>query len=268
MERICDLLEAYRIPILTVPGYEADDVLGTLARHAVQQNINVVIVSGDKDFQQLVRPGVWLLSPGRGGPASVEEQWVSVENAVERLGVAPQHVTDYLALVGDSSDNVPGVPGIGDKTARDLVREYGSLEQILRNAPSLTKKRPREALLQYPDRALLSKELVTIREDLAMSLEVDQLRVSPPDHDRLRELLIELEFHGLAKDTAPQAKVVESAAPDTHYVTIDTVEATREVVAKARQAPYIALDTQTLVDPDSPQKVDPLRSTLVSIAMA
>ena len=268
MERVCQLLDAYRIPILSLDGYEADDVIGTLATQGVREGLNVVIVSGDKDFQQLVRPGVWLLNPGRGGPASVEEQWVSVENAEERLGVPPQHVTDYLALVGDSSDNVPGVPGIGDKTARDLVREYGSLEQILRHAPSLTKKRPREALLQYPDRALLSKELVTIREDLAMSLEVDQLRVSSPDHDRLRELLIELEFHGLAKDTAPQAEVVESAAPDTHYVTVDTVEAMREVVAKARQAPYIALDTQTLVDPDSPQKVDPLRSTLVSIAMA
>ena len=268
MERVCQLLEAYRIPILSLEGYEADDVIGTLATQGVREGLNVVVVSGDKDFQQLVRPGVWLLNPGRGGPASVEEQWVSVENAEERLGVAPQHVTDYLALVGDSSDNVPGVPGIGDKTARDLVREYGSLEQILRNAPSLTKKRPREALLQYPDRALLSKELVTIREDLAMTLEVDQLRVGSPDHDRLRELLIELEFHGLAKDTAPQASVIESPAPDTQYVTVDTIEAMREVITKARQAPHIALDTETLIHPGSPHKADPLRSTLVSISMA
>ena len=268
MERVCQLLDAYRIPILSLDGYEADDVIGTLATQGVREGLNVVIVSGDKDFQQLVRPGVWLLNPGRGGPASVEEQWVSVENAEERLGVAPQHVTDYLALVGDSSDNVPGVPGIGDKTARDLVREYGTLEQILRNAPSLTKKRPREALLQYPDRALLSKELVTIREDLEMTLEVEPLRVGPPDHDRLRELLIELEFHGLAKETAPQASVVETPARDTNYVTVDTLEAMREVIARARQVPHIAVDTETLIDPDSPQKVDPLRSTLVSIAMA
>ena len=268
MERVCQLLEAYRIPILSLEGYEADDVIGTLAAQGVREGLNVVIVSGDKDFQQLVRPGVWLLNPGRGGPASVEEQWVSVENAEERLGVAPQHVTDYLAMVGDSSDNVPGVPGIGDKTARDLVREFGSIEQILRNAPSLTKKRPREALLQYPDRALLSKELVTIREDLNMTLEAEQLRVGPPDHERLRELLIELEFHGLAKDTAPQASVVEAPAPDTQYVTVDTIEAMREVIAKARTVPHVAVDTETLIDPDSPQKVDPLRSTLVSISMA
>ena len=105
MQRIASLLEAYRIPVITVPGYEADDVLGTLARQAVEQNVNVVIVSGDKDFQQLVRPGVWLLNPGRGGNANIEEHWVSVDNATERLGVSPELVRDYLAMVGDSSDN-------------------------------------------------------------------------------------------------------------------------------------------------------------------
>ncbi|MGH9423430.1 MAG: 5'-3' exonuclease, partial [Thermoanaerobaculia bacterium] len=116
MTRICELLEAYRIPIVSLRGFEADDVIGTLAVKGLEQKLNVVVVSGDKDFQQLVRPGVWLLNPGRGGPAGVEEHWVGVENASERLGVPPQHVVDYLALVGDSSDNVPGVRGIGDKT--------------------------------------------------------------------------------------------------------------------------------------------------------
>src|SRR5687768_10937009 len=179
MDRIGDLLAAYRIPILTVPGYEADDVLGTLARHAVEQKINVVIVSGDKDFQQLVQPGVWLLNPGRGGSAGVEEHWVSVENASERLGVEPSLVTDYLALVGDSSDNIPGVPGIGDKTARELVQHYGPLEEILAHASELQKKRPREALLNPENvaRAQLSKELVTIRDDLPVALQLERLRV-------------------------------------------------------------------------------------------
>src|SRR5687768_8328966 len=109
--------------------------------------MNVVIVSGDKDFQQLVRAGVWLLNPGRGGPANVEEHWVSIDNATERLGVPPALVTDYLALVGDSSDNIPGVKGIGDKGALELVNTYGDLERILAHAPEITKKRPREALL-------------------------------------------------------------------------------------------------------------------------
>jgi DNA polymerase-1 len=267
MERICQLLEAYRIPILSLDGYEADDVIGTLAVQGVRQGLNVVIVSGDKDFQQLVQAGIWLLNPGRGGPASVEEQWISVDNADDRLGVPPQFVTDYLALVGDSSDNVPGVPGIGDKTARDLVSEYGSLEQILLNAPSLTKKRPREALLQHPDRALLSKELVTIRDDLAIRLDTEQLKTRSPDYDRLREILIELEFHNLAKATTPQEVGVEKPARATHYVTVETVGAMAQMVAEARQAEFIALDTETLADPDSPQKADPLRSTLISIAI-
>ena len=195
MERICQLLEAYRIPILSLKGYEADDVIGTLARQGVEQRVNVVIVSGDKDFQQLVQPGVWLLNPGRGGPASVEEQWVSVENGAERLGVPPARVTDYLALVGDSSDNVPGVRGIGDKTARDLVNEFGDLDAILAAAPTLTKKRPREALLEQGDLARLSKELVTIHDDLAVTLTLDEMRVREPDVSRLRPLFVELEFH-------------------------------------------------------------------------
>src|SRR5450830_182046 len=199
MERISQMLDAYRIPILSLPGYEADDVIGTLVARSVEAGVNVVVVSGDKDFQQLVKPGVWLLNPGRGGPANVEEHWVGVENANERLGVAPEFVTDYLALVGDSSDNIPGVRGIGDKTACELVREYGDLESILAHASEIPKKRPREALLAFADNARLSKELVTIRHDLPLTLELDAMRLREPDHSRLRELYVELEFHSLAK---------------------------------------------------------------------
>jgi len=283
MERICQLLEAYRIPILTLPGYEADDVIGTLARQGVAQDTNVVIVSGDKDFQQLVRPGIWLLNPGRGGPASVEEQWVSVENGTERLGVEPKHVTDYLALVGDSSDNVPGVKGVGEKTARDLVMEYGDLEAILAAAPGLTKKRPREALLEQGDLARLSKELVTIREDLPLTLELDAMRIREPDAARLRQLFVELEFHSLARSIGDAAAAAAAAAapplgtpeatpettrPTTHYITVDTIPALERMIARARKAPYIAIDTETVIDPDSPQEVDPLRSSLVAITIA
>ena len=280
MERICQLLEAYRIPILSLKGYEADDVIGTLAKQGVEQHVNVVIVSGDKDFQQLVQPGVWLLNPGRGGPASVEEQWVSVENGAERLGVPPDRVTDYLALVGDSSDNVPGVKGIGDKTARDLVSEYGDLDTILAAAPTLTKKRPREALLEQGDLARLSKELVTIRDDLPLALALDEMRVREPDVSRLRPLFVELEFHSLARSLsdiaataalpAPGAPepVAEATRPETNYATVDTISALERMIARARSAPYIAVDTETVIDPDSPQKVDPLRCTLVAISIA
>lgn len=268
MERICDILEAYNIPVLSLQGYEADDVIGTLARQCTEQSTHVVVVSGDKDFQQLVRPGVWLLNPGRGGPAGVEEQWISDENASERLGVPPHLVTDYLALVGDSSDNVPGVPGIGDKTARELVTTYGPLEAILAAAPELTKKRPREALMTHPDRARLSKELVTIREDLPIALELPMLAVREPDAGRLKDIFVELEFHGLAKGYAPVAATTTREKPATRYTTVDSVEQVPEIIKRARAARHIAVDTETLVDPANPQKGDPLRSTLISLSIA
>ena len=275
MERICQILEAHRIPILSLPGYEADDVIGTLVARSVEAGVNVVVVSGDKDFQQLVRPGVWLLNPGRGGPASVEEHWVGVENANERLGVPPRYVTDYLSLVGDSSDNVPGVRGIGDKTACELVNQYGDLESILAHVNEITKKRPREALLEHAENARLSKELVTIREDLPVPLDLDDLRLKEPDRARLRDIYVQLEFHGLAKDAAggrdlpaPAAAPEKSPAIKPKYVTVDSVDEMLRVVGLARQAPYISVDTETVIDFDSPQKIDPLRSTLVSISIA
>jgi DNA polymerase I len=284
MDRICQLLEAYRIPIVTLRGYEADDVIGTLASKALDKKLNVVVVSGDKDFQQLVKPGVWLLNPGRGGPAGVEEHWVGMENAAERLGVPPHHVTDYLALVGDSSDNVPGVKGIGDKTACELVAQYGSLESILAHAHEITKKRPREALLQYADNARLSKELVTIRDDLPVTFDENSTRIREPDYARLRDLYVELEFHSLAKNVASllqqepsstsSAVVAQQQQPEAttrtkaEYFTADSIEKMAKVIEKARSAGVIALDTETVADADSPLPSDPLRSTLVSIAIA
>ena len=278
MDRICELLDAYRIPIISLRGYEADDVIGTLASKALDQKLNVVVVSGDKDFQQLVKPGLWLLNPGRGGPAGVEEHWVGIENATERLGVPPHHVTDYLALVGDSSDNVPGVKGIGDKTACELVTQYGDLESILAHAHEITKKRPREALMQYAENARLSKELVTIRDDLTVPFDSEATQLREPNYARLRDLYVELEFHSLAKNVAAliaheptqaaAAAVPEVVARKAEYTIVDTIEKLRDVIDRARSAGVIALDTETVVDADTPLQVDPLRSTLVSIAIA
>jgi DNA polymerase-1 len=199
LERIHQLLAAYGIPVLAVPGFEADDVIGTLARKGVEAGYNVVIVSGDKDFQQLVRPGVWLLNPGRGGPASVEEQWVGVENANDRLGVPPERVIDYLALVGDASDNVPGVKGIGEKGAQELIAQFGALEDILARVHDITKKRPREALLAHDADARLSKQLVTIHQDVPIALDPSTLQLSAPDTQALRHLYLELEFTSLLR---------------------------------------------------------------------
>ncbi|HUQ20049.1 MAG TPA: DNA polymerase I [Gemmatimonadaceae bacterium] len=275
MERIHQLLEAYRIPVITLPGFEADDVIGTLVAKSVAQKLNVIIVSADKDFVQLIRPGVWLLNPGRGGSAGVDENWLSVDNAVERLGVPPHLVTDYLALVGDSSDNVPGVRGIGDKTAVELVNTYGDLESILAHATEITKKRPREALIEHEGNARLSKELVTIRANLDIDLSLDALQLRGPDNNRLRNLFVELEFHVLAKavpvsatDTRAVTEQVPVEKPVKNYRTIDSVEGVTEVVAAARKAGTISIDTETLIDADSPQKSDALRSKLVSLSIA
>lgn len=202
LQRTLQLLEAYGIPVLTAEGFEADDVIGTMARLGVEQGYNVVVVSGDKDFQQLVRPGVWLLNPGRGGPASVDEQWVGMENANDRLGVPPERVIDYLALVGDSSDNVPGVKGIGEKGAIELITQYGPLENIIAHVGEITKKRPREALQQYEAEARLSKTLVTIRTDVPLTLDADALRMHAPDASALKRLYMELEFTSLLKDVS------------------------------------------------------------------
>jgi DNA polymerase-1 len=285
MDRICQLLDAYRIPIVSLRGYEADDVIGTLAARAVEADMNVVVVSGDKDFQQLVKPRVWLLNPGRGGPAQVEEHWVGMENANERLGVPPHRVTDYLALVGDSSDNVPGVKGIGDKTACELVTQYGDIESILAHAAEIQKKRPREALLQYAENARLSKELVTIRDDLSVDFDGEKMKLHVPDYARLRDLYVELEFHSLARTIAafiPQAgapslpvpeapdklEAGKPLAPAVSYVIADTTDKLHAAIARARETGSIAIDTESIVDQGSPLKVDPLRSTLVSLSFA
>src|SRR5437016_11669779 len=195
VERIEQILEAFRVPLVGVEGYEADDVIGTLATAA--RGLQVVIVSGDKDFYQLIGPRIALLNAGRGGPAGVEEHWVDETNASERLGVPPERVTDYLALVGDTSDNVPGVKGVGEKTALELLRTFGDLDAILATPDRIPGKRAREAIARDVELARLSRDLVTIRRDVPLTLDLDGLRVRPPDLARLSELFTELEFRSL-----------------------------------------------------------------------
>lgn len=303
LERIHQLLAAYNIPVMAVAGFEADDVIGTLARKGVEAGYNVVIVSGDKDFQQLVRPGVWLLNPGRGGPASVEEQWVGMENANDRLGVPPDRVIDYLALVGDSSDNVPGVKGIGEKGAQELIAQFGALEDIIAHASEIVKKRPREALLTQEAEARLSKQLVTIHCDVPIALDPQALQISIPDLQALRHLYLELEFTSMLKDIGGHA--VASASPvgpraladdaslravgtvgrpsapdvitgvsgvpvlsDATYTTVDSLDALQALLTRVREVPYIAFDTETVCDADAPHSIDALRSRLIGLSIA
>ena len=268
MERIADILTAHHIRVMSLSGYEADDVIGTLARQGSDAGVNVVVVSGDKDFHQLVSERVWLLNPGRGGPASVDEQWVGLANASERLGVPPERTVDYLALVGDSSDNVPGVPGIGDKTARELILEFGDLEAILARAPDITKKRPREALLAYPEQARLSRELVTIRRDLPVSLELESLKVQAPDIMRLRQIYLELEFTSLVRSLAEPVVNEVPTAPDTAYRIVDDLDRVARLIERLRELGRFTFDTETILEGGKLGDVDAMRSRVVGVSIA
>ena len=288
LEHVRTLLDAYDTPIISLDGFEADDVIGSLARQGVDAGLNVVVVSGDKDFHQLVGPGVWLLNPGRGGPASVDEHWVGVENGSERLGVPPERTIDFLALVGDASDNVPGVKGIGEKGAQELIREYGDLESILANVANITRKRPREALEQYAADARLSKALVTIRTDCPVTLDLDRVRFHQPHTSELRQVYVDLEFTSLARqlsddapsavrtvpatsDDAPMDIVITEDAPPAipvSYRTVSTVEQLNALVSRMREVPAIAFDTETVIDPDCPIAINAMRSRVVGLAIA
>ena len=258
--RVREIIEAFRVPVLELQGYEADDVIGTLARKAAEQELEAVIVSGDKDFYQLVRDGVCLLNPGRGGPAAVEEEWVDVGNADERLGVPPERVTDYLGLIGDTSDNVPGVPGIGPKTAIKLIEEYGPMEEILAHAEEIKGKRAREALQEHRENALLSKQLVTILTDLPTELDLDALVREEPDRERLRTILLDLEFHSLVRDyAAPDAEPAEERP--VSYQLLGRAEQVADLVGRIRNRGRFAVDTET-------SSTDPTRADLAGISIA
>jgi DNA polymerase I len=280
VERTRQLLEAFRVSCSQVPGYEADDVIGTLAVKAAATGIQAVIVSGDKDFYQLIGPRIALLNPGRGGPAGVDETWVDETNATARLGVPPAQVTDFLALVGDSSDNVPGVKGVGEKGAQKLLSDFGDLETLLTRAEEVPAKRAREALIQYAAEARLSRELVTIRRDVPVELELERLAVAEPDRERLLPLLTELEFYTLvrkvtgtgeadAAQSAPAAEprpvpvepAVDRAVPAVVVTVVDAPARLPDVVARLRRADLVALDTVAT-------SVRPRQAELVGLSLA
>ncbi len=262
VSRIEALLRAFRVPLVAVDGYEADDVIATLAERGAAAGLDVVIVSGDKDFYQLIGPKVSLLNPGRGGPAAVEEQFVSETNAHERLGVAPAQTVDYLALVGDSADNVPGVRGVGEKTAQKLLAQFGSLDAILDHAGDLTSKRVRDALQTDAERARLSRELVTLRRDVPANVPLDALAAREPAWPELLAILSELEFHSLVRalgDRAAAAPAASEAPP--RYGIADTPAAVAELVRRVRAAGGCAVDVETT-------GLDPMRAGLVGLSVA
>jgi DNA polymerase-1 len=194
LPQIRQVLEAYKIPILELAGFEADDVIGTLALRAAGAGFDVVIVTADKDMLQLVRPGVRVFHTGR-------EIFLDEPGVREFFGVEARQVADVLALMGDSVDNVPGVPGVGAVTAKKWISTYGSLGELLEKAGEITGK-VGESLREHREEALLSRRLVEIPTDLAIDFAPEQWKRSPPDAARLKEIFVELEFHSLAAEIA------------------------------------------------------------------
>jgi DNA polymerase-1 len=193
------VLEALRIPIVESAGFEADDVIGTLARKAAKQEHEVFIVSGDKDMMQLVTPTVKVLNPQK------DNLILDPAKVVETLGVPPEKVVDVMALRGDAVDNIPGAPGIGDKGSVELIQEFGSVEAVLDRAAEVKRKSYRESLEQNREAVLLSKELVTIDCHVPLELDLSAMETQPPDLEACRELFTELEFTSMLKDLGPAA---------------------------------------------------------------
>jgi DNA polymerase I len=191
-------LEAYRIPILEVPGYEADDVIGTLAKKATAQGRPVYVVSSDKDMLQLVNDRVLVLNPPK------DNLIADTAKVQEILGVPPSRVIDVMALRGDSIDNIPGARGIGDKGSVEIIQRFGSVEAALDHAPEVERKTYRESLQNNRKEILLSKELVTINCDVNIELDIEKLHVGEPDIEALRTLFSELEFTSLLKELLPE----------------------------------------------------------------
>ena len=259
LPRCREIFDAFRVPVIEAEGWEADDVIGTLAQEAAGQGLRTVIVSGDKDFHQLVDDHTALLNPGRGGPAGVEQVWVTPDNAEERFGVPPERVTDFLALLGDASDNVPGVPGIGKKIAPALIREFGDLDSILARAEEITATRARNALLKHADDARRSRQLVTIRTDAPVSLDLESLRSRPLDEGKAASVFSDLEFHNLLRELEAPATAAARFAPEVDVV-VDT-DRLGAVLAECSGAPRVGLFVAGSSD-------DPLGADLVGLALA
>jgi DNA polymerase-1 len=240
-------LEAYRIPILESKGFEADDVIGTLGRKAAAQSYQVFVVSSDKDMLQLVNDKVCVLNPPK------DNLICDAAKVEEILGVRPEQVIDVMALRGDSIDNIPGAPGIGDKGSVEIIKRFGTLENALDHAEEVERKTYRESLLNNKKDILWSKQMVTIDQNVDIELDLDKMIAGEPDADALRALFSELEFTTLLKELVPVMEVRE-----TEYRELKSVKELK-ALAKAKGPLAIAFEFTAAAKPeeeDEPEEGD------------
>src|SRR3989338_2718261 len=206
MPVIKEVVAAYNLALFESPGFEADDIIATIAYAAKDKNIEVVIVSDDKDMYQLAGERMSFLS------ARKDAMW-EYKDLTEHLGFDPHRMTDFIALAGDNSDNIPGVKGIGEMTARQLINDHGSLEDIFRHLDEIKSVKVREKLQQNKEQAVSSKELAILETEVPLDLQLERLKVKEPQQNRLLELFQELEFHRFVKELG-QAGQTEEIHPD------------------------------------------------------
>jgi DNA polymerase-1 len=245
--------EALGVKVIELPGYEADDVMGTLAKTSARQEIVTYLVTGDKDFMQLVGPYIFIYNTGRGETVEI----LDAEGVQEKVGLPPPRVIDFLALMGDTSDNVPGVPKIGEKTARELLLEYDTVEKLLASADKVKRANVRDSLKTNREQALLSKQLVTIDTAVPLSWRIDDLTRGEIDSATVAELCREFEFSSLL----PRFTVTSAPAETKQYQLLNTPEKVRWLAQQLAKAETFAFDTETTAE-------DPLRAELVGMSFA
>ena len=263
--RVRQLVEAFHIPIFELDDYEADDVLGTLSHQASHQDIDTIIVTGDADAMQLVSPRVRVLTPRRAFGDTVLYDGAAVS---QKYGIKPQQIADFKALKGDPSDNIPGVPGIGEKTAVKLLQQFGSLDQIYAHIDEVTPPKLQALLRENETLARQSKELATIVRQTPVTLNLDDCRVSHYDRHRVTELFRELEFSSLLPklpeletEVAPETTVEVKTLPQPAYHIINTTSALDELLNRLSAAKSFAFDLETT-------SVNAMLAQLVGISLA
>ncbi len=252
LPKIRDFCTALGAQIVEAPGFEADDVIGTLALRAAVQGMQVYLYSGDKDLAQLVNERIQLYNTGKDG----ETQILDAAAVQEKFGVPPRQITDYLALLGDTSDNVPGVPKVGEKTAVELLSQFENLEQLLIHTGQVKRPALRENLQKYAEQARLSKKLVTLDTSVPLAIAPHDLSLGKIDPSRAAALSRELEFNSLLSRFTESAEVAQS-----DYQLLDTPEKVKELAQQLSKLQRFAFDTETTA-------ADPLRAELVGMSFS
>ena len=253
-----ELLDGMNIPVLRKPGYEADDIIGTVTESVLDKKIESFIVSGDKDFMQLINDKVFLYTPGKRNSAP---DIYDKDGVIKKWGLPPEKIIDLLALMGDSSDNVPGVAGVGVKTAVKLLKEYDNIESVLDNAPKISNKRVHNGLINGRDKAFLSKELVTIIKDVDVDTNVENFLLKSFDQEALGKKFEELEFYALLKYLAIDAPEKITKKEEKNYQTILDLKALKEMVVELKNAKYVSIDLETT-------SVNPMLAEIVGISVS